>query len=62
MITTSVTQVTEITTKQEMSRWTRAHADDPGIHWSVFAGPGGTMTIVETETDRSTLAGAGAAS
>jgi hypothetical protein len=38
-----------------MSRWTRAHADSPGITWSVFAGEGGTMIIVEHTEDRSSL-------
>jgi hypothetical protein len=42
-------EIAYITTKQDMSRWTRAHADAPGINWSVFAGPGGTMIIVEGE-------------
>lgn len=53
---TGVTEITEISTKQDMSRWTRAHADAPGITWSVFPGPGGTMIIVEHEEDRATLA------
>jgi hypothetical protein len=44
--------ITEINTKQDMSRWTRAHEKVPGIRWSVFAGPGGTMIIVEHEEDR----------
>ncbi|MCL2585270.1 MAG: hypothetical protein FWE35_22735 [Streptosporangiales bacterium] len=48
--------VTECNTKQDMSRWTRAHADVPGINWSVVPGPGGTMIIVEHEEDRCTLA------
>ena len=52
---TGITEISQITTKQDMSRWTRAHADDPGIHWSVFAGPGGTMIIVEHEQDRASL-------
>jgi hypothetical protein len=43
--------ITEINTKQDMSRWTRAHEKVPGIRWSVFAGPGGTMIIVEHEED-----------
>lgn len=47
-----VTEITEICTKQDMSRWTRAHVDTPGITWSVVAGPGGTMIIVEHEEDR----------
>lgn len=52
---TGVTEIAHITTKQDMSRWTRAHADAPGINWSVFAGPGGTMIIVEHAEDRCTL-------
>jgi hypothetical protein len=47
-----VTEIAHITTKQDMSRWTRAHADVAGITWSVFAGPGGTMIIVEHGEDR----------
>ena len=49
---TGITKVAHITTKQDMSRWTRAHADAPGITWSVFPGPGGTMIIVEHAEDR----------
>lgn len=49
---TGVTGIAHITTKQDMSRWTRAHSDAPGINWSVFAGPGGTMIIVEHAEDR----------
>ena len=52
---TGVTEIAHITTKQDMSRWTRAHADVPGIRWSVFAGPGGTMIIVEHAEDRCAL-------
>lgn len=52
---TGITEISQITTKQDMSRWTRAHADAPGINWSVFAGPGGTMIIVEHEQDRASL-------
>lgn len=52
---TGVTSVTHIATKQDMSRWTRAHADTPGINWSVHPGPGGTMVIVEHEADRSRM-------
>jgi hypothetical protein len=47
-----ITGVAHITTKQDMSRWTRAHADMPGINWSVLPGPGGTMIIVEHAEDR----------
>lgn len=52
-----ITEIAHITTKQDMSRWTRAHADAPGIRWSVFAGPGGTMYIVEYTEDRCALTG-----
>jgi hypothetical protein len=66
-VITGITETAHITTKQDMSRWTRAHADVPGITWSVFPGPGGTMIIVEHAEDRCSLnranvtpAGAGA--
>ena len=52
---TGVTEIANITTKQDMSRWVRAHADAPGIKWSVFPGPGGTMIIVEHAEDRCSL-------
>ena len=52
---TGVTEIAHITTKQDMSRWARAHADVPGIKWSVFPGPGGTMIIVEYAEDRCSL-------
>lgn len=52
---TSITGITHIATKQDMSRWTRAHADVPGIRWSVYPGPGGTMIIVEYAEDRCSL-------
>jgi hypothetical protein len=55
-VITEVTSVNHITSKQDMSRWTRAHADTPGITWSVQAGPGGTMVIVEHAEDRCRLA------
>ena len=51
-----VIAVTHIATKQDMARWTREHADAPGINWSVEPAPGGTMLIVEHTRDRSTLA------
>lgn len=51
-----VTAVTHFQTKQDMSRWTRAHADSAGITWSVQAGPDGTMFVIEHAQDRSTLA------
>jgi hypothetical protein len=47
-----ITEITQINTKQDLSRWTRAHENSPGITWSVFAGPGGTMIIVEHKEDR----------
>ena len=59
---TGVTEIAHITTKQDMSRWTRAHADVAGITWSVFAGPGGTMIIVEHAEDRCSPNRANAAS
>jgi hypothetical protein len=54
-VITGVTEITHITTKQDMSRWVRAHADVPGIKWSVFPGEGGTMIIVEHAEDRCSL-------
>lgn len=51
-VITRITEITHITTKQDLSRWTRAHADAPGLNWSVFPGPGGTMIIVEHAEDR----------
>jgi hypothetical protein len=60
-VITEITKISHITTKQDMSRWTRAHADMPGITWSVFAGPGGTMIIVEHAEDRCSLNRASAA-
>jgi hypothetical protein len=60
-VISGITEVAHITTKQDMSRWTRAHADVPGIRWSVFAGPGGTMIIVEHAEDRCSLTEAGPA-
>jgi hypothetical protein len=50
-----ITRITEINTKQDLSRWTRAHEKASGITWSVMAGPGGTMIIVEHEEDRASL-------
>lgn len=52
---TGITTIAHIATKQDMSRWTRAHADVPGIKWSVYPGPGGTMIIVEYAEDRGSL-------
>jgi hypothetical protein len=56
-VITEVLGISHITTKQDYSRWTRAHADVPGIKWSTFAGPGGTMIIVEYAEDRRRLNG-----
>lgn len=47
--------VAHINTKQDLSRWVRAHADAEGITWSVLPGQGGTMVIVDGEADRSAL-------
>lgn len=57
---TGVTEIAHITTKQDMARWARAHVDVPGIKWSVYPGPGGTMIIVEYAEDRCSLNGANA--
>jgi hypothetical protein len=54
-VITGITEIAHITTKQDMSRWTRAHADGSGITWSVYPGPGGTMIIVEHAEDRCSL-------
>lgn len=59
---TAITEVTEFNTKSDMSRWTRAHADAPGITWSVVAGPGGTMIVIEHDEDRCSPALTGGAS
>jgi hypothetical protein len=50
-----ITEITQINTKQDMSRWTRAHNKKSGITWSVIAGPGGTMIIVDHDEDRASL-------
>lgn len=55
-----VTEITHITTKADLARWTRAHEGCPGITWSVFPGDGGTMVIVEhAARDRAAAVGAG---
>jgi hypothetical protein len=54
-VITGITEITYIHTKQDMSRWTRAHEKSQRITWSVFPGPGGTMIIVEHEEDRAAL-------
>lgn len=45
--------ITHVTTKQDLARFTRAHANDPAITWSVQAGPGGTLVITEHDGPRS---------
>jgi hypothetical protein len=55
-----VTSVTLVATREDLSRWTRAHADVSGIRWSVEPGPGGTMLIVEHAHDRAAAARLGA--
>lgn len=42
--------ITEIDTKQDLSRFTRAHADGP-ITWETEAGPGGTIIVIEHEDE-----------
>jgi hypothetical protein len=56
-LTGHVVELTQFQNKSDMSRWTRAHADGPGITWSVFPGPGGTMIVVEHDCDRRELSG-----
>lgn len=51
----AVTGTTHVTSKPGLSRWARAHAGTPGITWSVLAGDGGTMVIVEHAHDRAAL-------
>jgi hypothetical protein len=53
-----VTAVTHIATKQDMARWTREHAEAPGMCWSVVPGPGGAMLIVEHTGDRASASAA----
>ena len=55
MITADPVSVTGIFTKQDMSRWTRAFSQAPGITWTVRPGPGGTMIIIEHACDRRDL-------
>ena len=40
-----ITGVTHLTTKADMARWTRDHADAPGINWRTDPGPGGTLIV-----------------
>lgn len=43
-------RITVIETKQDLSRFTRAHADGP-VTWEAHDGPGGTIVLVEHEDD-----------
>lgn len=56
MTAREITEISQFHSKQDMSRWTRAHADARGITWSVYAGPGGTMIVVEHTEDRAAQA------
>ena len=42
--------VTEITTKQDLSAFARAH-DGSGITWTVTGGPGGTLIILDHDDE-----------
>lgn len=42
--------VTEITTRQELAAFTRAHANGP-ITWTVTGGPGGTLVILDHDDE-----------
>lgn len=39
-------RIFEITTKQDMSRFARAHEDGP-VNWETKAGPDGTIIVTE---------------
>jgi len=43
--------VIEITTKQDLARFTRAHESGP-ITWETREGPGGTLIIIDHEEDQ----------
>ena len=45
--------VTEITTRQDLSAFARAHATG-GITWTVTGGPGGTLIILDHADDGET--------
>jgi hypothetical protein len=47
-----VTGIVEIRHKDDLSKWTRAHADVDGLPWEVVPGPGGVMVIIEYTRDR----------
>ena len=49
---TEVTGIVEIRHKDDLSKWTRAHADVEGLPWEVVPGPGGVMVIIEYAHDR----------
>lgn len=42
--------ITEIDTKQDLSRFARTHADGP-ITWETQAGPGGTIIVIEHDPE-----------
>ncbi|HEY1700986.1 MAG TPA: hypothetical protein VGG75_14845 [Trebonia sp.] len=48
----AITEIAHLQSKQDMSRWTRAHADADVISWSVYPGPGGSMVIVDHDGAR----------
>lgn len=43
-------RITEIATKDDMSRFTRAHEGTP-VTWRTKAGPGGTIIVIEHVDD-----------
>ncbi len=43
-------RIIEITTKQDLARFARAHEHGP-INWSTRPGPGGTLIITEHDED-----------
>lgn len=42
--------IVEITTKDDMARFARAHEQGP-ITWETRAGPGGTIIVIDHEED-----------
>lgn len=43
-------RITVISTKQDMSRFARAHEDGP-VTWETCPGPGGTIVVIEHDED-----------
>jgi hypothetical protein len=43
-----VTEITHITTKSDLARWTRVHEGSPGITWSVFPATAGPWSSSST--------------